>query len=203
MIVGKREFGRLMARSPAAVSKWLRKGLPSTPSGGIDFEVGRDWVLKNVAGYVGIGLPNTVVVPTSGGDGSGNANAPSNETPTYTEAMRQRTVVETERARVKLSKERSVLIPTDQCQALIVGALAWFCAERRALPRQLCDDLVGRNAAEIAAILERELAYHQDELSRRLKLSNVDCGHLALAWVAFYEQWQKDHTPADNSAGVQ
>jgi hypothetical protein len=53
-----------MARSPACVTKWLKRGMPVT-SAGIDFEAARDWLLKNVTAYPDFGGPG-VAVPIDG-----------------------------------------------------------------------------------------------------------------------------------------
>ena len=54
MICNRKTFGRLMGRSPACVTKWIRRGMPTVPTG-VEFEQARDWVLRNVPSYPGFG----------------------------------------------------------------------------------------------------------------------------------------------------
>jgi hypothetical protein len=195
MVVNKREFARLMARSPSAVSKWVSKGLPTTASGGIDFEKGRAWVETHVTGYgsiayTGLGVTGvSVAVPGGAANGATNGTW-TNGAASYADAAREKLVVQTARERVKLERERGVLIPESEFMAVTIGALAWYCAERRVLPARLRDELANQSGPTCEVILARELEACQRELCRRLRVPPSDADDLGAAWLAFYQEWQ-------------
>ena len=203
MICNRKTFGRLMGRSPACVTKWIKRGMPVTPTG-VDFEQARDWVLKNVPSYPGFGAapgvtpgapasPGVVIEIDNDGEPNHRMNGASNYT--YVDLMRERVSVQIEREKLRLEREKDNLLTRSEHETIVIGSLAWYCGERRSLPSRICDELVGKSAVEIQQILERELNACQNELSRRLRVDPSTCDHLAKAWIAFYNEWRKERSP--------
>lgn len=184
MTVTKKQLALLVKRSPAAITKWIAKGLPILASGAVDFERGRAWAERNIAGFPGVGSPG-VAAPIGGNGNHANGIHTDNADTSYAAAAKEKLIVQTERERIKLQRERRVLIPESEFMAVTIGALAWFCAERRVLPARLRDELAGKSGPECELLVARELEACQRELCRRLRVPSSDADDLGAAWLDF------------------
>jgi hypothetical protein len=207
VVLTRKQFGRMLGRSPACITKWCKKGMPVEPAGGVDYEKGVAWAKKNILGF-DTGLPAFGKLSGPGAAGAataagpvavdGNGNGHGNHTnghasgadTSYARAVREKVVVQTERERVKLARERGSLISETEFQVVVIGVLAWFCSERRILPARLRDELAHKSEGEVEVILAKALAACQMELCRRLRVDPSEADSLGAAWLRFYEEWQ-------------
>lgn len=143
---------------------WCRKGLPVTPTGQVDFETGRNWVLANVAGYSGVGVSSTVV-PT---DGSSADAISTSDSPTYTEALRRKALLQIQREQHRLAKEKGEWIPIDQCRSIMVGALATRSRRRDHGGRPCSRRQIVSGRYSVTAAEKRQLSDQFDLLASRI-----------------------------------
>ena len=115
----KREFAEVFGVSLHAVDKWVEAGIPRIPVGKNRWRYGRDafkWSIGKIRA-----------------NGKGKKRDVQEET----------AVVELQRAKLKLDKERAEVVPVSTFREVLADVTARLDSKVQAVPRKLAPDLLG------------------------------------------------------------